>query len=148
MHCAPCTNMYNEYMDIQNLDLRDLLTTRYDATIKENQIQISPDQLESYVLDMAQRLAENKKEAPSAPTAYETGYRNVFPPLFENEDFHTLVERTAKFLERSIVIIDLGFHVIDYSRNPKVTDALWTANIRRGYCTYEFIKAITEMLPS
>ncbi|MCR4999192.1 MAG: helix-turn-helix domain-containing protein [Lachnospiraceae bacterium] len=135
-------------MDIQNLDLRDLLTTRYDATIKENQIQISPDQLESYVLDMAQRLAENKKEDPSAPTAYETGYRNVFPPLFENEDFHTLVERTAKFLERSIVIIDLGFHVIDYSRNPKVTDTLWTANIRRGSCTYEFIEAITEMLPS
>ena len=41
---------YNSGMENQISNLRDLLTTRYDATIKENQIQISPDQLECYVL--------------------------------------------------------------------------------------------------
>lgn len=148
MYCAPCTTVYNDGMDNQFYNMRDLLTSRYDATIKENQIQISPDQLESYVLEMAQMLAENKKEDATVPTPYETSYRNVFPPLFENEDFHTLVERTAQFLDRSIVIIDLGFHIIDYSRHPKVTDALWVSNILRGSCTYEFIEAITEMLPN
>ena len=139
---------YNSDMENQILNLRDLLTTRYDATINENQIQISPDQLECYVQDMAQLLAENKREDSSAQTTYESGYRSVFPPLYENEDFHTLVDRTARFLDRSIVVIDLGFHVIDYSRNPKVTDALWVSNIRRGSCTYEFIEAMTEMLPN
>ena len=75
---------YNSGMENQISNLRDLLTTRYDATINENQIQISPDQLECYVQDMAQLLAENKREDISAQTTYESGYRSVFPPLFEN----------------------------------------------------------------
>ncbi len=136
-------------MDNQTSYMRELLTTSYDATIKENQIRISPEQLESYVRDMAQLLvSEQQKEEHSPTETYEDTYRNIFPPLYENDDFHDIVERTAKFLGRSIVIIDLGFHVIDYSRTIKVTDALWQENVKRGYCTYEFIKAINEMLPN
>ncbi len=136
-------------MDEKNLYMRELLTTSYDAKIKEDQIQISAEQLESYVRDMAQLLySDQQKEETLQQETYEDTYRSVFGPLYENEDFHALVEKTAKFLGRSIVIIDLGFHVIDYSRKIKVTDALWTENVKRGYCTYEFIKAINEMLPN
>ena len=136
-------------MNIEHSEaMRDLLLTRYDATITENQIQISPEQLQSYVLEMAQRLADEQTREEPPVESYETTYRSVFPPLYEGEDFHELVERTAKFLGRSVVIIDLGFHVIDYSREIRVTDPLWTENVRRGYCTYEFIKAINEMLPN
>jgi len=148
-YCARRTRCYNNFMNIEHSEaMRDLLLTRYDATITENQIQISPEQLQSYVLEMAQRLAEEQTREEPPVESYETTYRNVFPPLYESEDFHELVERTAKFLGRSVVIIDLGFHVIDYSREIRVTDPLWTENVRRGYCTYEFIKAINEMLPN
>ncbi len=138
---------YNDTMDYESNEMRELLTTQYDATVSENQIQISPEQLENYVQAMAQMLlADQKKE--ETQTTYEDTYRSVFAPLYESADFHTLLEKTARFMERSIVLIDLGFHVIDYSREVKVTDALWTSIIHRGYCSYEFITAINEMLPA
>ncbi|MBO7352762.1 MAG: helix-turn-helix domain-containing protein [Lachnospiraceae bacterium] len=135
-------------METSNAYMRELLTTSYDATIKEDQIQISADRLESYVRDMAQLLAGSQTKEDPSLKAYEEAYRGVFTPLYENKDFHELVEETAAFLERSVVIIDLGFHVIDYSRKIKVTDPLWSEYVKRGSCTYEFIKAINEMLPS
>lgn len=149
LYCARCTmGAIIGSMETQNNYLRELLTSSYDATIKENQIQISPEMLESYVRDMAQLLASEQQKDSVGEATYEDTYRSVFPPLYENEDFHELVEKTARFLDRSIVLIDLGFHVIDYSRQIKVTDALWIENVRRGYCTYEFIKAMNEMLPN
>ncbi|MCR4587889.1 MAG: helix-turn-helix domain-containing protein [Lachnospiraceae bacterium] len=136
-------------MEPGNTYMKELLTNSYDATIKENQIQISADQLESYVRDMAQLLASNQqKEDSSQSETYEDTYRSTFPPLYENENFHELVEKTSRFLERSVVVIDLGFHVIDYSREIKVTDPLWSEYVKRGSCTYEFIKAMNEMLPA
>ena len=102
-------------MDYESNEMRELLTMQYDATVSENQIQISPEQLENYVQAMAQMLlADQKKE--ETQTTYEDTYRSVFAPLYESADFHTLLEKTARFMERSIVLIDLGFHVIDYSQ--------------------------------
>lgn len=58
-----------------------------------------------------------------------------------------MIDLAAAFLERSLVLINLSFHVIAASESVPVTDTIWIRNITRGYCTYEFISAVNQLLP-
>lgn len=58
----------------------------------------------------------------------------------------TIVNAAAQKLKNPVIVIDTGFKVLLYSDNFEITDRLWTENIARGYCTYEFITAVNEIM--
>lgn len=77
----------------------------------------------------------------------EYDFNQLLYQLINNTSLHALVDQTALFLNRSIIITDLSFRVIDYSASIPITDLVWLENIERGYCDYEFIIAANESMP-
>jgi len=57
----------------------------------------------------------------------------------------SIVNAASQKLGNPIIIIDNGFKVLYYSNLQEIQDTLWKENIHRGYCTYEFIKAVNEL---
>ncbi|MEA4895612.1 MAG: helix-turn-helix domain-containing protein [Oscillospiraceae bacterium] len=51
----------------------------------------------------------------------------------------------ASRLGNSIVLLDRDFKVLSYSNIYPIDDPLWAQNIRQGYCSYEFISAVSDM---
>ena len=78
----------------------------------------------------------------------ETEFNQLFYLLMEQTPLHKLIDECASFLDRSLILTDLSFRVIGCSTSRPVTDPVWQNNIARGYCTYEFITAINELIPS
>lgn len=58
-----------------------------------------------------------------------------------------LINKAALFLDRSLVLTDLSFRVHGYSTSVAITDPIWKENIARGYCSYDFISAVSRLLP-
>lgn len=79
--------------------------------------------------------------------AYEIAYSQIMYKLVNHESLHEAVEMTAEFLDRSIVLTDLSFKILDYSTSKEVTDPLWLSYISKGYCTRDFIEAMNDLLP-
>lgn len=77
----------------------------------------------------------------------EVAFSHILSLLVHRNPLHDAVNMASTFLSRSLVITDLSFKVIDYSTDTPVTDPLWISNIGRGYCSREFISAISELLP-
>ncbi len=51
----------------------------------------------------------------------------------------------ASKLGNSIVLLDRDFKVLANSNIYPIDDPLWAQNIRQGYCSYEFISAVSDM---
>lgn len=65
----------------------------------------------------------------------------------EQTPFHEIINHAAEFLDRSLILTDMSFHVIDYSTTRAITDPVWKGNVKRGYCSYEFIEAVNVLIP-
>lgn len=76
----------------------------------------------------------------------ESEYEALMHLLIGRAPLHTIVNRTADFLQRSFIITDLSFKLLDYSDSVPITDPIWLKNIERGYCTYEFIDAVNKLM--
>lgn len=77
----------------------------------------------------------------------EEAFQRLIPTPANQHPLHTMIDLAAAFLDRSLVLINLSFHVIAASGTVPVTDPIWLRNIARGYCTYEFISAINQLMP-
>ena len=88
------------------------------------------------------------QELLSEEQKQEQDFHKMLYMLINQASLHEIVEYTAQFFNRSIIITDLSFKVIDYSISVPITDIVWKENIERGHCTYEFIKAVNELMPA
>lgn len=70
-------------------------------------------------------------------------YKNVL----DGNDLTVIVNEMAALAGRSMVIADNGFRVLAYSTNYPVTDPIWQKNIRRGFCSYEFLTEVRKICP-
>jgi hypothetical protein len=57
----------------------------------------------------------------------------------------TLVNLAASRLGNSVVLLGADYRVLSHSTIFPISDPLWAENIRRGYCSYEFISAVEDM---
>lgn len=53
--------------------------------------------------------------------------------------------KLEKELHNPLILIDAGFKMISWSTGIKITDPVWSVNIQRGYCSYEFIHAVHKL---
>jgi len=79
----------------------------------------------------------------------ETRGRGLYAELMDmaaqGSGIDTLVNLAASRLGNSVVLLDADFKVLSHSAIFPISDPLWAENIRRGYCSYEFISAVAEM---
>ena len=62
------------------------------------------------------------------------------------ENITSIINVSARQLGNPIIVVDNSYHVLCFSNNHEITDPFWVENIKRGYCTYEFIVAVNEIL--
>ena len=60
-------------------------------------------------------------------------------------DLKSILKVSEKTLENPVIIIDAGFKILDVSSMEDIDDDIWKASIRRGYCSYEFIKEVHKI---
>lgn len=76
----------------------------------------------------------------------ETFNRLLSRPV-DQTPFHEIINNAAVFMDRSLVLTDLSFRVVDYSTSRAITDPIWKANVKRGFSSYEFIEAMNVLIP-
>ncbi len=64
-----------------------------------------------------------------------------------NESLATVMDCAAELLGNPLILIDRSYRVIASSHCENLKDPLWEENIARGYCTYDFIVALSGLMP-
>lgn len=119
-----------------------LLTTELCPPCQKNAaiVYVPPEKFSACMNKMTALFFEEQK--------WENEFSELMPLTPEKISLHDMINRAAEFLDRSLILTDLSFRVVSYSSSRPVTDRIWKLNIARGYCSYEFISAINELLPA
>lgn len=56
-----------------------------------------------------------------------------------------IVKVASEILGNPIILIDLSYKILAYSSIVDITDPLWSDNIKKGYCSYDFVIAVRKM---
>lgn len=56
-----------------------------------------------------------------------------------------MVSAAAELLGNPVIIIDAGFKILAASACSRVSDPIWSDNLHKGYCSYDFIAAVHQM---
>lgn len=75
---------------------------------------------------------------------YQQSY-NLYNELLTGKDFSHIIGLAEKELNNPIILIDESFKVLHYSTGITVTDEIWANNIRKGYCSYEFVLEVNKL---
>lgn len=69
----------------------------------------------------------------------------VVADVLKGENLDVVLGKMEKRLKNPLIVIDAGFKIIGWSKGIEVTDPIWSVNIGRGYCSYEFIKEVHKI---
>ncbi|MFA9422366.1 MAG: PucR family transcriptional regulator [Sedimentibacter sp.] len=65
--------------------------------------------------------------------------------LLSGEGIYKIINIASKFIGNPLIAIDLSYKVLANSPIEKITDLLWIDNVKKGYCSYEFISELTKL---
>ena len=74
----------------------------------------------------------------------ENSYQ-LFQSFLLNNDLSSIVETSSKLIKNPLIVIDISYKVLAYSKSYEVKDEQWQRNINRGYCSYEYVAGFNEI---
>lgn len=77
----------------------------------------------------------------------EDEFNRLISHPVDQTPFHEIINNAAIFMDRTLLLADLSFHVVDHSTSRPVTDPVWKTNIKRGFASYEFVEAMNALIP-
>ncbi|WP_164880667.1 PucR family transcriptional regulator [Clostridium manihotivorum] len=69
---------------------------------------------------------------------------NLLDSLAHGNGLKDLINIGSEFIDNPVILLDSSFSVLEYSKNVPISDDIWTRNINRGYCSYEFISYVQK----
>ncbi len=72
----------------------------------------------------------------------------LYRKLLQGMEIPEVINEMSALVKRSLVLSDLSFRVLAFSTAYPVTDPIWTENIKRGFCSYEFITETQKLIPN
>ena len=65
--------------------------------------------------------------------------------FLSGEGLFKIINIASKLIGNPLIVIDLSFKVLASSPIENITDLLWMDNVKKGYCSYEFIAELTKL---
>lgn len=75
----------------------------------------------------------------------ERFYDELIARAAETKSLDAFINTASARLGNSLILMDLNFQILAHSTIYQINDTLWAENVRRGYCNYEFISAVSEL---
>lgn len=72
-------------------------------------------------------------------------YEELIRRSLQGDTIAEILDASAIQLGSSLVLVDQDYRVLAHSTSVPVPDKLWKEHIRRGYCSYDFIRAVRDM---
>ena len=70
---------------------------------------------------------------------------SLLEAFLSEEGLSKIIDTASKLLGNPLIVIDLTFKVLASSAIENITDLLWMDNVKKGYCSYEFIAELTKL---
>lgn len=58
------------------------------------------------------------------------------------KSIEAIINRAAELLGNALILVDAGQKVLAHSTKYEIVDPLWAQNVRRGYCSFEFVQIV------
>lgn len=65
--------------------------------------------------------------------------------LLSGEGLNKIINTASELIGNPLIVIDLSYKVLASSPIENITDLLWMDNVKKGYCSYEFIAELTKL---
>lgn len=65
--------------------------------------------------------------------------------FLSGEGLNKIINSASKLVGNPIVVLDLSYKILASSPIENITDLLWLDNVKKGYCSYEFISELTKL---
>ncbi len=59
--------------------------------------------------------------------------------MCRTDDLRRMADTAAQLIQNPFIVLDISYKVLGYSENYRVEDYQWQQNIKRGYCSFEYI---------
>ncbi|MBU3188955.1 helix-turn-helix domain-containing protein [Clostridium bowmanii] len=70
---------------------------------------------------------------------------SLLEAFLSGEGLCKIINIASKLIGNPLIVIDLSFKVLASSPIENITDLLWMDNVKKGYCSYEFIAELTKL---
>ncbi|WP_353893925.1 helix-turn-helix domain-containing protein [Proteinivorax hydrogeniformans] len=70
---------------------------------------------------------------------------NLLNTLIHSRGLKYIIKRSSEILNNPVILLDNSFRIIAYSKVDKIEEEFWQENIKRGYCTFEFISEVKKI---
>ncbi|MFT5873554.1 MAG: sugar diacid utilization regulator [Clostridium sp.] len=70
---------------------------------------------------------------------------SLLESFLSGEGICKIINTASKLIGNPLIVIDLSFKVLASSNIKNITDLLWIDNVKKGYCSYEFIAELTKL---
>lgn len=114
------------------------------STLKFKELEISHNIAFVKDCDMASFFNEIN-EMVFEDFSYTAHYTALLSMNLSNESLQTIVDAASDMAGNPLIILDSSYKILCSSTNYPIKDLFWTDNIKRGYCTYEFILAVNDL---
>lgn len=70
---------------------------------------------------------------------------SLFTAYISGAGLSAIVQTAAELLQNPVIVFDSSFKIVAHSDQADIDDYIWSDNIRKGYCSYDFIAAVNKM---
>ncbi|ASA25913.1 PucR family transcriptional regulator [Paenibacillus donghaensis] len=70
---------------------------------------------------------------------------SLFTAYISGAGLSAIVNTAAELLGNPVIVVDASFKIVAHSSQEDIDDYIWRENIRKGYCSYDFIAAVNRM---
>lgn len=106
---------------------------------QNNEIVLFPKDTDIY------RLLEECRNLLRRRVLLDSKSRQLLECINQTNDIDEIISIIAEQLQNPVIVLDISYKVLGYSKNFEVEDYQWQQNISRGYCSFEYIGAFNRI---
>ncbi|MGH4120768.1 PucR family transcriptional regulator [Clostridium sp.] len=138
-----CTSMIKEDMD--KLTNSCFILINDDPTILEKCIKSNLNIIEINSNENILEIFNEVRAFFRRDIKYNQFKISLLEAFLSGEGICKIINIASELIGNPLIVIDLSFKILASSPVENITDLLWMDNVKKGYCSYEFIAELTKL---